>query len=66
MEPGFGGPDGDLECLGRFARSQADVEGQDEDRLLRNGEPPEATFELVTVGQSRRQDLARTVPSTAS
>ena len=54
VEPGLGGPDGDLESFGRLARSQADVEIQDEDRLLRSGEPPKSALELVAVGECRR------------
>ena len=53
VEPGLGGPDGDLESVGRLARRQAEVEVQDQDRPLRVAQATEAPFELVAIGERR-------------
>ena len=53
MQPGLGGPDGDLERIGRLAQRQADVEMQDQDRSLRVVEAPQPSFELIAVGELR-------------
>ena len=51
MEPGLGGPDGDVESFGHLAGRQVEVEGQDQDRLLRNGEPPQTALDQLAVGE---------------
>jgi len=52
VQPGFGGPDRDLEGIGRLARRQAEVIGQYEDRLLWDGEPTQTAFDQVAVRQA--------------
>ena len=51
VESGLGGPDGDVECLGCFCRREPDVVRQNEDGLLRDGEPFQTAFDQLPIGE---------------
>ena len=62
VQPGLRGPDGRAKSVGQPVDGQVGIEVEDEDRPLRHGERPQATLQLVPVGEiGRAIRLARLV-----
>ena len=55
VEPGLGGPDGDVEDVGRLRERQVEVEVQHDDRALVDGQPAELPLEAVALGDVERR-----------
>ena len=51
VEPGLGGPDRDFEGIGQLARSQAEVERENEDRSLSRRQATKSPLQLVAIGE---------------
>ena len=54
MQSGFGGPGGDVEDGGRLRERQADVEVEDEDGALVDGQAAQLALETVALDEGRR------------